>query len=119
MKLYSETRTSRIYQSDVDPDLFTEVRLEVKGFYRVIERATYESHDPADKARIETVFTILRRELAVWGADQEELEFIGEPTRNTGTGWPDMEVEPDLFVPVVALILEQAYWPPAPTEEET
>lgn len=116
MKLIQEGDRQRVYQSEVDPEAFYDIRLEVRGFFRVIERATYESHDPADRQRVETVFTALRRELAIHFADLEEVDLVGVPTRNIGTH-ADVEAEPGLFVPAVMLTLEQAYWPPAPEEE--
>lgn len=116
MRLYSENSRQRVYQSEIDPTLFHDVRLEVRGFFRVIERGTYESHDPADKQRVETVYTVLRRELAIYFADHEEFDLVGVPTRNTADA-ADVEAEPGLFVPAIMLILELAYWPPAPEEE--
>lgn len=120
MKLISDDGRQRIYQSEADPTTHYELRAEMALRFRLIERATYESHDPADKERVETVYKFLRMELAVHFADMDDVELVGEPVRQVGTGTPDVQPEPGLSVPSIALIVEQVYWPPAPTEiEET
>ncbi len=116
MKLVSEKPGYRIYLGD--DGMYHEVRAEMSMRYRLIEKATYDSHDPADKERVETVYRFLRMELAVHFADHEEYELVGEPRRTFGIGTPPVQPEPGLSVPSIALIVEQVYWPPAPTEEE-
>lgn len=116
MKLVQENSRQRIYVGD--DGVYHEVRAQMAMRYRLIERATYDSHDPADKARVETVYKFLRMELAVMFAHREDLDLVGEPQRTIGTGTPDVQPEPGLSVPSIALIVEQVYWPPAPTEKE-
>jgi len=116
MKLISDDGRQRIYLSD--DGTHYERRAEMTMRYRLIEKATHDSHDPADKARVETVYKFLRMELAAWFAEHDELDLVGEPVRQVGVGTPDVEPEPGLKVPSIALIVEQVYWPPAPTETE-
>lgn len=115
MKLVSEKGRSRVYRRD-DGE-YIEVRAQEQGFLFRLELATYESHDPADKAIIEKHYRALGADLSAFFAEHEEYEPIGEPDRTIGVGfkirlpgWPG-------GVPGVALMVQQGYWPPAPEEE--
>jgi len=117
VRLVTEANRARIYVDDGGE--YHEVRLMSQLFQRPIEKATYESQDPADKALIEKWYRALRADMAAFFAEHDEHEPIGEPERAVGVGknlrvrlpgWPG-------GVPAVVLLVEQGFWPPAPEEE--
>lgn len=117
MKLHSENGPQRLYVSEVDSRMY-EIRAETYTVSKWIETSKWESKDPADKADVEAEYVRLRLELSVHFADDADVDLIGEPTRAIGVstgkrirlpGWPG-------GVPAIALLMWQAYWPPAPEE---
>lgn len=117
MELVHQTRTVRVYRATDGTHHFRDIQ--TQGYLSVIEKSIYDSRDPADVARVGQLWAQMRAQLAVFFAENEDLDI--------SSGILDQRVQPGfhlrlddgsgLVVPAVALIVEQPYWPAPPTED--